>query len=193
MIILHDFEIDIEEYEAMGKKNNFPTFERCPNCQCIAQGNVHRHGFYWRYGITEEKELYIPICRFKCLDCKVTISILPSFLIPYFQHTLDWMVIRLSKVLKGEKIKGSRQQLEQHMKRFNERIHWIHSFFMDLGYKLGFTQDFKKEAQKYMTMILDFGESTSFYRRSWGHLSSYFMGKLILPYLPMKKNNIHPT
>lgn len=193
MIILHDFEIGIEEYEARGKNNSFPAFDRCPNCQCIAQGNVHRNGFYWRYGITEEKELYIPICRFRCLDCTVTISILPSFLIPYFQHTLDWMVVRLSKVLKGKKIKGSRQQLEQHKKRYYERIHWIHSFFMDLGYKLGFTQDISKEAQKYMTMIQDFGKSTSFFRRSWGHLSSYFMGKLILPYLSSKKNNIHPT
>src|SRR5699024_10897612 len=63
-------------------------------------------------------EFYIPICRFRCLACKVTISILPSFLIPYFQHTLDSMVGRLSSALKGEKVKGSRQQLEQHMKRF---------------------------------------------------------------------------
>lgn len=192
MIILHDFGIGIEEYVAKGKENDFPTFDRCPDCQCIAQGNVHRNGYYWRYGI-EEGEFYIPICRFRCLACKVTISILPSFLIPYFQHTLDSMVGRLSSALKGEKVKGSRQQLEQHMKRFYERIHWIHSFFTDLGFKLGFTRDVKKEAQKYVTMIQDFGESTSFYRRSWGHLSSYFMGKLILPYLSVEKNNIHPT
>lgn len=193
MIILHDFRIEIEDYEAKGKENNFPLFERCPNCQSIAQGNVHRNGYYWRYGINDEGELYIPICRFRCLACKITISVLPSFLMPYFQHTFDTMVGRLSSVLNGKKVKGSRQQLEQHMKRFNERIHWIHSFFVDLGYKLGFTQDIKKEAQKYVTMIQDFGESTSFFRRSWGHLSSYFMGKLILPYLSMIKNNIHPT
>lgn len=192
MIILHDFGIGIEEYEAKGIKNDFPVFNRCPECQSIAQGNVHRNGYYWRYGI-EEGEFHIPICRFRCLACKVTISILPSFLIPYFQHTLDSMVGRLSSALKGAKVKGSRQQLEQHMKRFCERIPWIHSFFIDLGFKLGFTQNIKKEAQKYVTMIQDFGESTSFYRRSWGHLSSYFMGKLILPYLSMEKNNIHPT
>lgn len=182
MVILHDFGIGIEEYEAKGKGNNFPSLEKCPGCRSVAQGNVHRNGYYWRYGINE-RELYIPICRFRCLNCNVTISILPSFLIPYFQHTLDTMLERLSGVLNGEKVKGSRQQLTQHLKRFNERIHWVHSFFTDLGYKLGFTQDIKKEALKYMTMIQDFGESTSFFRRSWGHLSSYFMGKLILPYL----------
>lgn len=193
MIILQDFEIGIGEYELKGKKNNFPMFQRCPGCQCIVQGNVHRNGYYWRYGINDEAELYIPICRFRCLACKVNISILPSFLIPYFQHTWRTMVERLSSKLNGEKINGSRQQLEQHLKRYMEGIHWVHSFFMDIGYKLGFTQDIKKEAQKYETMIQDFGESTSFFQRSWGHLSSYFMGKLILSYLPMKKNNIHPT
>lgn len=193
MIILYDFKIDIEEYAAIGTKNKFPVFERCPNCQCVAQGNVHRNGYYWRYGINEEGEFHLPICRFRCLGCKVNISILPSFLIPYFQHTLPMMLDRMSSVLKGEKVKGSRQQLEQHMNRFYERIHWVHSFFTDLGHSLAFTKDTKKEAQKYMKMIRDFGESTSFFRRSWGHLSSYFMGKLILSYLSTKKNIIHPT
>src|SRR5699024_4645795 len=122
-------------YEAKGKENNFPLFERCPNCnsQGIAQRNVHRNGYYWRYGINDEGELYIPICRFRCLACKITISILPSFLVSYFHYTFDTMVGRLSGVLNGKKVKGSRQQLEQHMKRFNERIHWIHSFFRKAG------------------------------------------------------------
>jgi len=193
MLILHDFEIEIEEYEIKGKENNFPVFERCPNCQCFAQRNVHRNGYYWRYGINDKNELYIPICRFRCLACKTNTSILPSFLIPYFQHTLDAMIGRLSKFLNGEKVRGSRQQLRQHIKRFYEKIHWVHSFFIDLGYQLGISKEIKKEALKYMTMIQDFGESPSFFRRSWGHLSSYFMGKLILPYLSNKNNNIHPT
>lgn len=44
MIISHDFGIGIEEYEAKGKKNDFPVFDRCPDCQIIVQGNVHRNG-----------------------------------------------------------------------------------------------------------------------------------------------------
>ncbi|WP_379588555.1 hypothetical protein [Oceanobacillus caeni] len=58
MIILHNFVIEIEEYEARGKKNNFPVFDRCPNCQCITQGYLHRNGYYWRYGINGDRELY---------------------------------------------------------------------------------------------------------------------------------------
>lgn len=181
MIIIHHFDIGIEEYEARGKKNEFPVFDRCPSCHCISQGNVHRHGYYWRYGIDEQNQAwYIPICRFRCIACKVNISILPDFLIPYFQHTLPTMIKRIDRFLRGKKIGGIRQQLAQHMQRFYEELHWLHSFFNDLGYQLGFSQDLKKEAQKYVTMIQDLGEST-FLRRSWGHLSSYFMGKLILP------------
>lgn len=56
MIILHDFGISLEEYAINGKKNKFPTFDKCPNCNCVASGNLHRHGYYWRNTIAEEKE-----------------------------------------------------------------------------------------------------------------------------------------
>lgn len=88
-MISFDFGIDLNEYANRGKNNNFPTPEYCPpNCKCIPHGNVHRNGYYWRFGITEELTIKIPICRMKCLICKVSISILPDFFIPYFQHTI---------------------------------------------------------------------------------------------------------
>lgn len=193
MIIKYDFGIDLKEYEKRGKENVFPIFERCPKCNCVSEGNLHRNGYYWRYGITEEDELYIPICRLRCLACKVNISILPDFLIPYFQSTLHTIVERVDYFLRGGKIARSLRQLfGQHLKRFFEVLQWIHSFFVDLGYSTGFSKDRKKEAQKYMKMILDIGVSL-FFRKSWGHLSSYFMGKLILSYLGVEKNIIIPT
>ena len=42
MIILHDFRISLEEYADRGKKNNFPIFDQCPNCNCLASGNLHQ-------------------------------------------------------------------------------------------------------------------------------------------------------
>lgn len=194
MIIKYDFGIGLKEYGTRGIENEFPVLERCPSCNCYSEGNLHRNGYYWRYGITEEDgEFYIPICRIRCQACKVNISILPDFLIPYFQSTLHTIVERVNRFLKGEKVNDGRRQLfSQHIRRFLEILHWIHSFFVDIGQAFGFSNDKKKEAQKYMTMILDIGVS-SFFRRSWGHLSSYFMGKLILPYLRYEKNNIIPT
>src|SRR5699024_4775881 len=144
----------------------------------------------------KDEAFCIPICRFRCLVCKVNISILPSFLIPYFQHTIHTIVGRVREYLEAKKVRGYRQQLALYIKRFCERLNWIHSFFMDLGCQLGLSKDIKKEALKYVRMIQDLGEST-FFRRSCGHLSSYFMGKLIVPYLRRDlgrvKINCYPT
>jgi hypothetical protein len=65
----------------------------------VASGNLHRHGYYWRNAIAEEKEVKIPICRIICLSCKKTISIIPNFLIPYFQHSLEAILKRIEQFL----------------------------------------------------------------------------------------------
>lgn len=192
MIISYDFGYGLEVYGQKGKGNDFPVFNRCPNCNCIAQGNLHRNGYYWRYGINDTDVRYIPICRFRCLACKANISILPDFLIPYFQPTLHTILKRIRNFLEKKKSEESRQHQAQIIKRYYQNLEWIHSFFTDLGHSVGITRDLKGEALKYVKMIQDFDES-SFFRRSWGHLSTYFMGTLILPYLPYIKNIISPT
>jgi hypothetical protein len=174
MIILHNFGIGLMEYEARGKENDFPTLVTCPNCKCMAQGNLHRNGYYWRFGVTDVEVVKIPICRLRCLECEKNFSIIPDFLIPYFQHTVHTILERVHQILQKKKANGSRQLMTYHLKRYLKSLHWVHSFFTDVGNVLGFSEDIKKEAIKYMKMILDFGESP-FLRRSWGHLSSHFM------------------
>ena len=176
MIVSHDFGIDLVEYEKRGIGNEFPLFDVCPNCSCLAHGNLHRNGYYWRYGITNEVTLRIPICRVKCLLCKVNISILPDFLVPYFQHTIHTVLKWVNHILEGkkQKVNGSRQLLRFYLTRYLKGVNWTHSFFISLGKVGGMSRDIIKEAIKYMKMIHDFGESP-FLRRSWGHLSKYFM------------------
>lgn len=174
MIISHDFGIDLIEYAARGKKNEFPLFEACPNCKCLYPGNLHRNGYYWRYAVTDDVSLRIPICRIRCLQCELNFSILPDFLIPYFQHTIHTILLRVNEILQRKKANGGRQLLRFHLKRYLKDINWIHSFFISEGGIFGMSSDIKKEAIKYMKMILDFGESP-FFRRSRGHLSKYFM------------------
>lgn len=118
MIISYNFEIDLTEYAKRGTSNCFPVFNECPNCNCFAPGNVHRHGFYWRNGITEETIERIPICRFRCIACKVNISVLPDFLIPYFQYTIHTILSRLKFVLEQKKVNIARQLLHFHLTRF---------------------------------------------------------------------------
>lgn len=174
MIISHDFGIDLKEYSELGKNNRFPTLDCCPKCKCTAHGNIHRNGYYWRFGITEELTSKIPVCRMKCLLCGVNISILPDFLIPYFQHTIKTVLDLIHDLIQKKKDRGTRQLLRFYLLRYYKKLNWIHSFFMEIGRPSGFSRDKNKEAIKYLIMIRDFGES-SFLRRSWGHLSSYFM------------------
>lgn len=174
MIVSHDFGIDFLEYAERGTSNDFPRLECCPNCKYISYGNIHRNGYYWRYGITEEVTVKIPICRMICLVCKMSLSILPDCLIPYFQHTIHTVLDRLSQLIQKKKVNGSRQLLRFYLLRYYKNLNWLHSFFNDHRCVLGASEDIEKRATKYMKMILDFGESP-FLRRSWGHLSKYFM------------------
>ncbi|MEK3990528.1 hypothetical protein [Robertmurraya sp. FSL R5-0851] len=174
MMISFDFGIDLKEYADRGKNNSFPQLDYCPNCKCISYGNVHRNGYYWRFGITEELTIKIPICRMKCLICKVSISILPDFFIPYFQHTIRTVLDLIQEFIQKRKNNSSRQLLRFYFERYDRKLNWVHSFFTDIGHSTGLSSNRKKEAIKYLKMIRDFGES-SFLRRSWGHLSTYFM------------------
>jgi hypothetical protein len=148
MIISHDFGISLVEYGERGKENEFPLFDVCPNCKCPAHGNLHRNGYYWRYGITEEATLRIPISRLRCLQCEVNISILPDFLIPYFQHTIHTVLERVNQIIQRKNIKGSRQLLRFYLNRYLKSINWTHSFFISLGKVSGMSGDIKKRGHK---------------------------------------------
>jgi hypothetical protein len=149
MIVPYDFGVGLSEYAARGKENDFPLFDECPNCTCPSPGNLHRHGYYWRFGVTEEIEVRIPICRMKCSQCKVSFSILPDFFIPYFQHTIHTILKRVSQLLKDKKVNGSRQLLRFHLTRFCKSLKWVHTFLVTFGKVNGFSDNIKKEAIKY--------------------------------------------
>jgi len=86
MQVIHDFAVKPQEYFLKGRDNDFPVLEKCPHCQDLMVG----HGFYPRYVITiKAKTYFLYIKRFKCRHCGKTVSILPSFLLPYFQRSLQ--------------------------------------------------------------------------------------------------------
>ncbi|MEH7009253.1 hypothetical protein V7087_00290 [Neobacillus niacini] len=59
MVISHDFGIDLKEYAVRGKENDFPILDTCPNFKCVAYGNIHLNGYYWRYGVADEETVKI--------------------------------------------------------------------------------------------------------------------------------------
>nr|WP_244404231.1 DUF6431 domain-containing protein [Parageobacillus caldoxylosilyticus] len=94
MIQFHDFGIDVQTYMERGKENNFPLLKQCPHCR--AKRPLHRHGYYERNALTPHRCYRIWIARYRCRECSKTVSVLPSFLLPYFQYTLStiWQVVK---------------------------------------------------------------------------------------------------
>jgi len=178
MIIIHDFKIDIEEYVSRGKDNDFPVISGCPCCS--ARRTLHRHGFYERNGLSKEKEYRLVICRLRCPSCDQTFSIIPDFLLPYYQHTLTSVISGITKSLASKHAKGtfSRQLLSFYRQRFLASLTWIHSFFADLGGILSIAEKEIDKAYLYLDKIKEFGPSR-FLRKSFNHLSGYFMCKFI--------------
>lgn len=59
---------------------------------CKYAGNLHRHASYYRTVICEEITVRVKIQRVICPDCRKTHALIPSDLIPYYQHTIKTVV-----------------------------------------------------------------------------------------------------
>ena len=59
---------------------------RCPRCK---KGKPHKHGLYRRFCVDGFRTLRVPVRRYYCPACGVTVSLLPSFCVPRFQYHLD--------------------------------------------------------------------------------------------------------
>lgn len=87
MISITNFYNNITKYFELGKAIFIPHPFGCKNCGY--QGRIHRHGYYQRYVITLYTIHRVYILRMWCPSCKKTYSILPKFLIPYYQYSFD--------------------------------------------------------------------------------------------------------
>lgn len=157
MYIYFNFGISVKEYENRGKKNDFPEVEQCPHCK--GRIRLHRHGFYWRNAI-EADQYKVPICRLKCPSCSRTLSILPTFLLSYFQYTAGVILEKLENIIIKNEINGYRQLVIFYRKRFLKRLNQIEMFFRDDGFKGVLPQDKKERATKLLKMILALGKAT---------------------------------
>ncbi len=59
----------------------------CPHCK--EKGHFHRHGFYFRSLLYHGVKITLPIGRIYCTHCGRTHALLPAFIIPYRQITLQ--------------------------------------------------------------------------------------------------------
>lgn len=172
MVIAHNFNISLRDYAARGVNNAFPRINRCPHCRGMV--NLLRHGFYWRNAIEGEDLYRIPICRLKCSSCNKTASLLPDFLIPYFQYTVSTILDRLRSSFIDRVIIGQRQLTAFHQKRYIKQLKQVEMFFRDYGFREPLPTSSKEKAIKLLEMILALGKAT-FVRRSTGHFIGNFM------------------
>lgn len=84
-MIISKFSNFIHQYLFSGKAFFYPTQYGCKKCGYM--GKLHRHGYYYRNVITVFGTYRIKVLRVKCPCCKKTHSLLPHFLIPYFQYS----------------------------------------------------------------------------------------------------------
>ncbi|MEW6082212.1 MAG: DUF6431 domain-containing protein [Bacillota bacterium] len=61
-----------------------------PECPCCGAGvRLERHGYYFRNVLTKAGEYRVAIARYLCRSCHRTVSLVPCFLLPYFQRTKE--------------------------------------------------------------------------------------------------------
>lgn len=172
MVYYHDFLVGLPRYVDLGKANDFPTLNCCPICR--AKNRLQRHGFYERNVISEDCGFRIPICRLLCPDCGRTVSILPMFLLPYFQYTVDFILRILLVFWMTCDCLCTRQLRRFYEKRAYGKLTEMELFFREEGF-LGVLPITRKEkAIKMVRMIQALGKAT-FVRRWWRHRTSSFM------------------
>lgn len=87
--MIRDWEKNVQAYLEF-IANGCPEELRPDQCLfCLTEGKMHRHGKFLRTVYTFCEAILIPIFRFRCYECKHTVSILPSFIGSHQQAVWD--------------------------------------------------------------------------------------------------------
>ncbi len=172
MIYYHNFQIELHQYAERGRGNVFPEIDCCPMCR--AHNRLQRHGFYERNAIENDKVVRIPICRLKCPDCGKTLSLLPVFLLPYFQYTMAFIVQLLLSFWLLRLLPCSRQLRCFYVQRFRAKQTDMALFIRETGDRQSCEASPDTEAIRLLERIQALGTS-GFVRQWWRHRLSSFM------------------
>lgn len=174
MQIIHDFGLSICEYIEHGENRSFPVFLFCPICN--AQKKLGAHGFYYRNVVLISGCFVASIRRFYCSCCGKTVSLLPSSLLPYFQHPLLFILEELHahfSKLKSEFM--AYLQLRQFFVcRFLKNLNRIEAFFRDFGFLGALPPPEREKATNLIDMIASPSPET-FSQRFHRHFNTNFM------------------
>ncbi len=127
MQLIHDFKISIKDYFNNSIYNDFPILTDCPDCHDL----LIKNGFYKRYVIVSNMSYIIFIRRYRCKHCGLTVSILPSFLLPRFQRSLKDIFNIIYQYLKNRRLLIYRRAVFFYLKRFNKNLNALIIYFRE--------------------------------------------------------------
>lgn len=177
MQIITDFYMTPIEYKQQFKLLDIKRPDKCPHCQ--HQHTLHKHGSYFRNILEDNFEEQIPVARLYCTHCRHTVSLLPSFALPFFQYSLHFIMKALEQTfLTLVKVQTHWTALFRFYKRrFYSNLNQIEMFFRDHGWSEDRSTDKKKRAIKLCCMCITFPKVGTFSQRFQKHCKQHFMAQ----------------
>ena len=149
MQIITQFSMSPQQYIIQFESLQISRPEKCPNCG--VPNSFHGHGRYWRNVVTDQYEERIPVARFCCKVCSLTVSMLPSFVLPYFQYSLAFILAALSVIFLPS---ASLTALYRFYRcRFYLNLNRIEMFCREHGWFESISSDKKEKARKMVCML----------------------------------------
>lgn len=138
-----------EEYKREKLYNQVQRPRLCPNCKRCKR--LEAHGYYER-GITDNggQIIVISVRRFKCRNCDITISCLPSFALPYRLINCETTEQYFNGRTGSASIDRNKDLLRRYWLRFE---HWSRNLRSIIGSGLGRSPPFEKAKSLWLRLM----------------------------------------
>jgi Domain of unknown function (DUF6431) len=125
--ILHPFAGSIQQYaEEIADPDRYRP-NQCPQCQ--AQHSLTAHGFYSRTLVDAGFDGTIRVRRYLCRSCQRTVSLLPSFALPYLRFGITVIALFLvARLLQGATLGAAAAKAAQAAMPYQLGQFWIRRF-----------------------------------------------------------------
>lgn len=150
MQFIVSFSLTPVEYILHFEKINIERPKSCPRCQ--VPNSFYRHGRYWRNIVTADYEERLPVARFCCKVCRLTASMLPAFLLPYFQYSLLYIVTALQMIFITCQTNLT-SLFRFYRKRFRMNVTRIEMHLRDQSWQEASPHSEKEKARKFICVL----------------------------------------
>jgi len=148
-IIIHEYGLSPKNYFKSFDSMNHHRIEQCPHCK--SHKRLYLHGTYSRYVIYRGKSYSIKIMRHFCSCCKVSYSVFPEFITPYFSECIWGIFAALNNEVGYFNIPIER--LYFYHRRFIKNMALIIEFLRSEGFNVILRGSAKEKAKKLIEMV----------------------------------------